>query len=211
MNLFQCFHPLTKRWGRAGGSGTLRASLFSHSSVPSSTHYPQPKGWTCTSHWLSPRRKSPCKGTDEKNGVSSSATDTVTSVFMWQDGKTQKQNGGYRANWEKDCQEVECSRFWPEWREESLIRMCWEIIVSLRAVGPFHVYIMHMHGLEQSSETRYPIPHSAPLKVHWAIHFRTWRFALKGKGLKQTCGRHLSFETCNIYKIWTMHLINHFP
>lgn len=37
--------------------------------------------------------------------------------------------------------------------------MCWEIIVSLRAIWLFHVYIMHMHGLQQSSETRYPISH----------------------------------------------------
>lgn len=46
--------------------------------------------------------------------------------------------------------------FLPIW-SRVLIRMCWEIIVSLRAIGTFHVYIMHMHGLEQSSETRYPI------------------------------------------------------
>lgn len=56
---------------------------------------------------------------------------------------------------------LDCSHFiWPKWREESLIRMRWEIIVSLWAIGPFHVYVMHMHGLEQSSETRYQNPHS---------------------------------------------------
>lgn len=75
--------------------------------------------------------------------------------------------------------------FCPEWKEESLIRMCWEIIVSLRAIGPFHVYIMHMHGLEQSSETRYPIPHSAAQKVSLCNTFfgpetQSWKVKTEG-------------------------------
>lgn len=44
--------------------------------------------------------------------------------------------------------------------------------------------------------------------LYWAIHFWTQDLALKGKGwdLKQTCGQHFRFETCNIYKIWAMRL-----
>lgn len=41
MNLFQCFHPLTKRWGWAGDLGTLSVLI---QPFICSTHYPQPKG-----------------------------------------------------------------------------------------------------------------------------------------------------------------------
>lgn len=70
-----------------------------------------------------------------------------------------------RESWLESSLRIRLSRsgmqnfFWLDWKEESLIRMCWEIIVSLRAIWLFHVYIMHMHGLQQSSETRYPISH----------------------------------------------------
>lgn len=45
--------------------------------------HPLPSAWRKMMHarWLSPKRKSPCEGADEKNGISSLAADTVTSVF----------------------------------------------------------------------------------------------------------------------------------
>lgn len=72
----------------------------------------------------------------------------------------------WEGNWAKEqvkneiVGEVESWSFFGLSREvESLIRTCWEITVSLRAIGPFYVYVMHMHGLEQSSGTRYLVPH----------------------------------------------------
>lgn len=158
------FPSTDKKMGVGRRIGNPLASLFSHSSAPSSTHYPQPKGRAWPSHWSSPRRKSPRKEADRKKW-NSLLCNWHCDISVCVAGCKNTRKWAREPNWEYDCQEVECRSFWPERREESLIRMCWEIVVSLRAIGPFHVYIMHMHGLEQSSETRYPIPHSVPLKV----------------------------------------------
>lgn len=81
---------------------------------------------------------------------------------------------------------MESWRFFGPSREvESLIRTCWEITVSLRAIGPFYVYVMHMHGLEQSSGTRYLVPHkcTAEASLHCGGRVRGPKMRSAGLGL----------------------------
>lgn len=83
-----------KKVGEGRGSATLRMSLFSHSSR--STHYPQPKRkslalLTDYHQGENPHVKEQMR---KKKRISPAATDTVTSVFMWLDGKTPKQKAG---------------------------------------------------------------------------------------------------------------------
>lgn len=96
------------------------------------------------------------------------------SAFMCYDGKPPKQTDDLRKKLQKKI--VDWSHFWPKWRDEYLIRMCWEISVSLWAIESFHVYTLHMHGV-QSSETRNPFLHIVAEKG-WIYQY-TGRLHLK--------------------------------
>lgn len=87
MNLFQRFHPLTKRWGWAGGLGTLwrpYSAIHLRPAAPTILSPKEEPGPLIDHH----QGENPhVKRQIEKNGIASSATDTVTSVFVWQDVK----------------------------------------------------------------------------------------------------------------------------